>query len=73
MVPAAAVQTGPQGEFVFVYKPDATAEVRKVTVARSEGDGVVIASGLAAGEKVVTRGQLRITPGAKLVPRKDAS
>lgn len=73
MVPAAAVQTGPQGEFVFVYKPDATAEVRKVTVARSEGDGVVIASGLAAGEKVVTRGQLRITPGARLVPRKDAS
>jgi multidrug efflux system membrane fusion protein len=73
VVPAEAVQTGPQGEFVFVYKPDATAEVRKVTIARMEGDSVVIASGLAAGEKVVTRGQLRITPGAKLVPRKDAS
>jgi len=73
VVPAEAVQTGPQGEFVFVYKPDATAEARKVTIARMEGDSAVIASGLAAGEKVVTRGQLRITPGAKLVLRKDAS
>jgi multidrug efflux system membrane fusion protein len=73
VVPSAAVQTGPQGEFVFVYKPDATAEVRKVTISRTDGDAVVIASGLAAGEKVVTRGQLRITPGARLVLRKDGS
>jgi len=73
VVPAAAVQTGPQGEYVFVFTPDATAQVRKVTVARTEGDKAVIAKGLAAGEKVVTRGQLRIVPGAKLVPRLDAS
>ena len=73
VVPARAVQTGPEGEFVFVFKPDATAETRKVTVARNEGDLVVVAAGLRAGEKVVTRGQLRITPGAKLVERQDAS
>lgn len=73
VVPARAVQTGPEGEFVFVFKPDATAETRKVTVARNEGDLVVVAAGLRAGEKVVTRGQLRITPGAKLVERRDAS
>ncbi|HTP60998.1 MAG TPA: efflux RND transporter periplasmic adaptor subunit [Burkholderiales bacterium] len=73
VVPAAAVQTGPQGEFVFVFKPDATAEARNVKVARVEGDSVVIASGLAEGEKVVTRGQLRIVPGAKLVLRQEAS
>jgi multidrug efflux system membrane fusion protein len=73
VVPATAVQTGPQGEFVFVFKSDATAEARKVTVARTEGDLAVIAAGLAAGEKVVTRGQLRIAPGAKLIERQGAS
>ena len=73
LVPSAAVQTGPQGEYVFVLKPDLTAEVRKVAVARTEGERVVIGKGLAAGEKVVTRGQLRIAPGAKLAPRPDAS
>jgi multidrug efflux system membrane fusion protein len=73
VIPATAVQTGPQGEFVFVLKADATAEARNVTVARTEGDLVVVAMGLTAGEKVVTRGQLRITPGAKLVERQGAS
>lgn len=73
VVPAAAVQTGPQGEYVFVFTPKSTAQVRKVTVARTDGDKVVIEKGLAAGEKVVTRGQLRIVPGAKLIPRLDAS
>jgi len=66
VVPAAAVQTGPQGEYVFVMKPDSTAEVRKIEVARADGDNVVIGKGLAAGEKVVTRGQLRVTPGSRL-------
>ncbi|HTP60555.1 MAG TPA: efflux RND transporter periplasmic adaptor subunit [Burkholderiales bacterium] len=69
VVPATAVQTGPQGEFVFVMGSDGTAEVRKVDVALREGDQVVIGAGLSAGEKVVTRGQLRIAPGAKLVVR----
>jgi membrane fusion protein, multidrug efflux system len=73
VVPATAVQTGPKGEFVFVFRPDATAEVRTVTVARTDGNQVVVAAGLAVGEKVVTRGQLRIIPGAKLVERQNAS
>ncbi len=66
VLPAEAVQTGPQGEYVFVMKPDSTAEVRPIEIARADGDKVVIGRGVAAGEKVVTRGQLRITPGAKL-------
>ena len=66
VVPAAAIQTGPQGEYVFVMKPDSTAEVRKIEIARTDGEQVVIGKGVAAGEKVVTRGQLRINPGAKL-------
>ena len=69
VVPAAAVQTGPEGEYVFVMKPDSTAEVRKIEVARADGDQVVIGKGVAAGEKVVTRGQLRISPGSKLRPQ----
>ena len=66
VLPAAAIQTGPQGEYVFVMKPDSTAEVRKIEVARTDGEQVVIGKGVSAGEKVVTRGQLRINPGAKL-------
>jgi multidrug efflux system membrane fusion protein len=73
VVPSIAVQTGPQGEFVFVLRSDATAEVRKVTVARTEDDLTVIAEGLAEGERVVTRGQLRLAPGVKVVVRPDAS
>lgn len=72
VVPSIAVQTGPQGEFVFVIRPDSTTEVRKVAVARTEGDLTVIATGLAKGERVVTRGQLRLSPGVKVVVRPDA-
>jgi len=73
VVPSIAVQTGPQGEFVFVVKPDFTTEVREVTVARTEGDLAVVAKGLVKGEQVVTRGQLRLSPGTRVVVRPDAS
>lgn len=66
VVPSQAVQTGPNGYYVFVVKPDFTAEVRNVTVAWADGGQTVIGRGLAAGEKVVTSGQLRLTPGAKV-------
>ena len=70
MVPSQAVQTGPNGQFVFVVKPDMTTEVRKVTVERAEGAKIIIASGLKAGEQVITRGQLRLAPGVKVAPEK---
>src|SRR5512146_1724858 len=73
VVPSVAVQTGPQGEFVFVLKPDATTEIRKIAVSRTEGDLTVVGQGLVKGEKVVTRGQLRLAPGVKVVVRPDAS
>ena len=66
VVPAQAVQTGPDGQYVFVVKPDMTTEVRKVTVERAEGDNAIIARGLQTGEQIVTRGQLRLAPGVKL-------
>lgn len=66
VVPAQAVQTGPEGQHVFVVKPDMTTEVRKVVVDRTDGDTAVIHEGLTGGEQVVVRGQLRLSPGAKV-------
>ena len=67
IVPSRALQTGPSGQFVYVVKPDMTAEVRKVVVARTEGDVTVLAEGgVAKGEQVVVRGALRLAPGIKV-------
>ncbi len=66
VVPAQAVQTGQQGSYVFVVKRDMTVESRPVTVAFTDGPISVIAKGLAAGERVVTDGQLRLVPGVRV-------
>ncbi len=66
VAPIGAVQNGQEGTFAYVVKADRTVESRPVTVARSVANGVVIASGLTAGETVVTDGQLRLSPGAKI-------
>lgn len=64
VVPATAIQTSQQGEFVFVVKPDNRVEMRPVTTSAASGEETVIDKGLAAGETVVIDGQLRLTPGA---------
>jgi multidrug efflux system membrane fusion protein len=64
VVPQAAVQIGQNGNYVFVIKDDNTAETRPVTVERTAAGQVVIGKGLAAGEKVVIDGQLRLNDGA---------
>jgi membrane fusion protein, multidrug efflux system len=66
VVPAPAVQPSASGQYVYVIKPDRTAEVRPVVVARQFGEEMIIARGLAEGEEVVTDGQLRLTPGAQV-------
>jgi multidrug efflux system membrane fusion protein len=66
VIPAQALQTGQQGPFVFVVKPDQTVDLRPVTANRSIGGETVIDSGLKPGETVVTDGQLRLTPGARI-------
>jgi len=66
VIPAVAIQVGQEGQFVYVVKPDMTVESRPVVAGMSIGDSVVIDKGLAAGEKVVTEGQLRLVPGAKV-------
>ena len=67
VVPSRALQTGPDSQFVYVIKPDMTAELRKVVVSRTDGDNSVLAAGgVAKGDKVVVRGALRIAPGLKV-------
>jgi multidrug efflux system membrane fusion protein len=66
VVPARAVQAGQHGSFVFVVKPDLTVESRPVKVGRRLGGEVVVDQGLAGGERVVTDGQLRLVPGARV-------
>ncbi len=66
VVPSEAVQAGQQGSYVFVVKPDMTAEARPVTLDRTVGDLAVIVDGLKNGEKVVTTGQLRLRNGVKV-------
>jgi len=66
VVPSAAVQNGPNGQYVYVVQPDQTAALRPIKIARADGTDTVVASGVAAGEQVVTVGQLRLSPGARV-------
>ena len=65
LIPARAVQTGPNGQYVYIVKPDMSAELRAITVDRGEGEQVVV-KGVARGERVVTRGALRLAPGSRV-------
>lgn len=65
IVPTSAVQASQQGQFVYVVKNN-VAEMRPVRVAWTDGDVTVIEQGVAIGDRVVTDGQLRLTPGAKV-------
>ena len=69
MIPSRAVQVGQKGQYVFVLKADSTVEDRPITVDRAIDEESVISKGLSPGEQVVTDGQLRLTPGAKVVVR----
>jgi multidrug efflux system membrane fusion protein len=67
VVPTQAVVTGQQGPYVYVVTDSSTAQQRPVRVERTAGDVSVIATGLREGEQVVTDGQARLTPNAKVV------
>jgi membrane fusion protein, multidrug efflux system len=65
-VPSTALQRGPDGYYAYVVKPDDTVEMRTLKVGHI-GDGVaIIEAGVAAGEEVVTAGQYRLEPGARV-------
>ncbi len=69
IVPASAIQRGPQGTFVYVVKEDGTVTVRKISVDEIQGAEASIAAGVSPGEKVVTDGAERLAEGAKVEPK----
>ena len=71
--PSAAVQTGQQGQFVFVINDDQTVELRPVVVKRVHDLDAIIGSGLDGGETVVTDGHLRLAPGGRVALKESAS
>jgi multidrug efflux system membrane fusion protein len=70
VVPSTAVQTSQNGSTSYVVKADQTVELRTVKVARVAGEFSLIAEGVKPGETVVTDGQLRLLPGAKIEAEK---
>lgn len=73
VVPQAAVVEAEGGNYVYVINSREQAETRPVTLGRSVGEDVIVASGLAPGETVVTDGQLRLVPGARVQIRNAAN
>src|SRR5690242_4772442 len=65
-VPAATVQMGPTGPFVYLIKPDNTVEARPVAVTQVESGTALIGKGLAVGDKVVASGQAGLSPGVQV-------
>jgi multidrug efflux system membrane fusion protein len=67
LIPATAPQMSAKGSFVYVVKQDSTAEQRPVTLGLRQQDLVVVETGVQAGERVVTNGQVGVTPGGKVL------
>lgn len=72
-VPSEAIQQGPDGAFVYVVEAEDKVAVRKIEVGASHAGATAVLKGIAADETVVTDGQLRLTPGAKVVAKKAAA
>lgn len=73
VVPSRTIQVGAKGSYVFVVKPDKTVEVRAVKPGPTFEGRVVVLEGLKKGETVVTDGQLRLFPGARIAPKDEKS
>ncbi len=71
VAPARAVQTGQDGQYVFVVTPDHVAQMRKVVGGRTVGLDMVIEEGLQPGEIVITDGHMRVTPDTKVAVRNE--
>jgi multidrug efflux system membrane fusion protein len=70
--PVSAIQRGPQGTFVYLVDNNNTVQVRPVQLALTQGNTVVIASGLQVGDKVVTDGQEKLQAGSRVQPQAPA-
>jgi multidrug efflux system membrane fusion protein len=72
LAPREAIQRGPQGAFVYVVKPDRTAQLRRLELGPADGGVVAVKQGLAAGEAIVVDGAEKLQDGAKVEPRERA-
>jgi multidrug efflux system membrane fusion protein len=66
IVPSTAVQTGPDGQYVYVVSTEMVVDLRRIAVQRTDGERAIVAKGLAKDELVVVRGQLRLAPKTKV-------
>jgi multidrug efflux system membrane fusion protein len=66
LIPNQATQISQKGPFVYLVRPDSTADLRPVTLGQRQGEDVVIAQGVADGESVIVTGQLTVVPGGKV-------
>ncbi|HXY02661.1 MAG TPA: efflux RND transporter periplasmic adaptor subunit [Terriglobales bacterium] len=73
VIPAAAIQRGPQGTYVFVVKPDHTTDIKPVTISFIQENLANIASGVAPGDVVITDGQDKLQEGSPIQLRAPAS
>ncbi len=73
VVPSQAIQTGQQGPYVFVVKPDLTVEIRPITPGLALDGETVVQKGLSPGEQVVTAGQIRLVPGSRVEVKSSAA
>jgi multidrug efflux system membrane fusion protein len=68
VIPAVAIQRGPQGAFVYVVGDDKTAQLRAIEVGTIVGDNATVMRGLEAGQKIVVEGASQLRPGGKVSP-----
>jgi len=66
LIPGQASQISQRGPFVYIVKPDNSAELRPVTLGQRQGSDVVVISGITSGERVVVTGQLLVRPGGQV-------
>jgi multidrug efflux system membrane fusion protein len=69
VVPASAVQTGQQGSYAFVVKPDQTVEQRAIATEPAPDQTAIVTSGISAGETIVVDGQMSLVPGSRVQVR----
>lgn len=68
IVPASAIQRGPQGTYVYAVTSDNSAKIRPVTIAQTTGNSIGLSSGINAGDVVVIDGQDKLQDGSKVAP-----
>jgi multidrug efflux system membrane fusion protein len=72
-IPASAIQRGPQGTFTYLVDANNTVQVQPLQIALTQGTTVVVASGLEAGQRVVTDGQEKLQAGSRVTPQAPAN